>query len=140
MPGPFEAAGATVRVLVSSRRTAGRYTVCEVEAPARAGVPLHSHAYEDNYFYVLAGLFDFRIGSRDVEAAPGFGLFIPKGTAFALRNRGVATGRLMVFARPGGLDLLARDLAALEGAAELGAVLDKHGIAIPSNSGEPGDV
>jgi quercetin dioxygenase-like cupin family protein len=53
----IEIAGAKVRVLVSSRQTAGRYTMCEIENAGPAAAPAHSHSYEDVCFFVLEGNF-----------------------------------------------------------------------------------
>lgn len=135
---------ATVRVMVSSRETAGRYTICEVEIPGPGGPPLHTHQYEDGFFYVLDGEFTFEVGDEIRTAPPGTSLFIPRQTAYSFENRGTAPGRFLVLALPGGLDLFIQDLGTLarQGAAvsreKLAQVLDKHGISLSASRRDQG--
>jgi quercetin dioxygenase-like cupin family protein len=105
-------AGARVQVLVSSHGTAGRYTICEVETTTGKRLPLHPHSYEDAFFYILEGDFQFQIGSDSISAAPGTSLFIPRQTARAFRCD-TGPGRFLVLACPGGLDLFFHDADAL---------------------------
>ena len=54
-------AGVKVQVLVSSHDTAGRYTICEMKTTTRTGPPLLAHSYEDGFFYILEGDFQFKV-------------------------------------------------------------------------------
>jgi quercetin dioxygenase-like cupin family protein len=127
-------AGTRVQVLVSSHDTGGRYAVCEVEIAGSNGPPLHSHRYEDGFFYILEGEFDFQIDGKAATAGPGTSLFIPRQTAYAFRSKD-DKGRLLVLAHPGGLDLFFQDVKAVAQGQQpvlekLVTVLDKHGIVI----------
>jgi quercetin dioxygenase-like cupin family protein len=127
-------AGAKVRILVSSHDTGGRYTICEVETSGTMGPPLHAHNYEDGFFYILEGEFDFQINGQAVNAHPGTSLFIPRQTAYAFRSRH-DKGRFLVLAHPGGLDLFFHDVNAVAQGQQpllekLAPVLEKHGIVI----------
>lgn len=132
-PEGLNIAGARVQVLVSSHDTGGRYTICEVEIAGGNGPPLHAHGYEDGFFYILEGEFDFQIAGKPITAGPGTSLFIPRQTAYAFRSKD--KGRFLVFAHPGGLDLFFHDVKALAQGRQpffekLAPVLEKHGIVI----------
>jgi len=127
-------AGARVQVLVSSHDTGGRYTICEVETAAGNGPPLHAHSYEDGFFYILEGEFDFQIAGKAATAGPGTSLFIPRQTAYSFRSKD-DRGRFLVLAHPGGLDLFFQDVKAVAQGQQLlletlAPVLEKHGIVI----------
>lgn len=130
----WEIPGATVQVLVSSRTTGGRYTVCQVETSGCDGAPRHMHGYEDGFFYVLQGDFRFQIGSDEVDAPAGASLFVPRRTPYAFCSR--EGGRLLVLSHPGGMDLLFQDLGAAlragisPNAVNLAPILEKHGITV----------
>jgi quercetin dioxygenase-like cupin family protein len=127
-------AGVRVQVLVSSHDTGGRYTICEVETAGSHGPPPHAHSYEDGFFYILEGHFDFQIAMKAIIAGPGTSLFIPRQTAYAFRSKD-DKGRFLVLAHPGGLDLFFQDVKAVAQGRQpllekLAPVLEKHGIVI----------
>lgn len=127
-------AGARVQVLVSSHDTGGRYTICEVETAGSKGPPLHSHRYEDGFFYILEGEFDFQIAGNAATAGPGTSLFIPRQTAYAFRSKS-DKARFLMLAHPGGLDLFFHDVKTVAQGQQpllerLAPVLEKHGIVI----------
>ncbi len=135
----MDIAGAKVQVLLSSRETTGRYTICQVEATGPVGAPLHMHRYEDGFFYILDGTFEFEVGGEIIPAPPGTSFFIRREASYALRNVGPGRGRLLIAAHPGGMDLLFRDLATAQsngsasGLKTVGPILEKHGIVISSD-------
>lgn len=134
----LEIAGAKVQVLVSSRETVGRYTICRIDAEGPASAPLHAHSYEDGFFFVVEGETQFEIRGERIRAPKGTSLFIPRQTAYAFRCEGMA--RLLAIFNPGGMDLFLDDLAAaVRGGAtprreRLEQILEKHGITF---EGEP---
>jgi quercetin dioxygenase-like cupin family protein len=130
-------AGVKVQVLVSSRDTAGRYTICDVKTTGITGLPLHAHSYEDGFFYILEGDFQFQVRGETIHKPAGSSLFIPRQTAYTFRGNG-AGGRFLVFAHPGGLDLFFQDVhTALRGEtptlAGIAPLLEKHGIVLFPN-------
>src|SRR4051812_43075619 len=96
-------AGVMVQVLVSSHETGGRYTVCRLEAIGPEGPPLHSHCYEDGYYYVLEGCFRFAWENESVEVAAGGSVYVPPGKAYGWNNLGPGPAKMIVIAHPGGL-------------------------------------
>jgi uncharacterized cupin superfamily protein len=61
-----------LRVLLSGEETAGAFALTEqpLEAGALAG-PLHTHANEDGFIYVLEGRIGAQVGDGTVEVEPG---------------------------------------------------------------------
>ncbi|MGA7239561.1 MAG: cupin domain-containing protein [Bryobacteraceae bacterium] len=130
----WKIAGVEVHVLLSSRTTAGRFTISEVQNSGEDGLPLHTHHYEDGFFFVLEGDFQFQLGKETIAAPSGTSIFIPRETAYAFRNGGPGKGRLLVLTVPGGVDLFIRDVGELARRAsgldwrQLSPILEKHGI------------
>jgi quercetin dioxygenase-like cupin family protein len=125
----FEKQGARVKILVSSRETCGDYVICEVQSEGPIEIPRHSHTFEDQWIQVLAGEFRFDMGEESVDLRPGGTLSIPKGTACRVSAPG--GGKLLVVARPGGLDLFLTDAhCALCAQAPFQPIFEKHGIVV----------
>jgi quercetin dioxygenase-like cupin family protein len=127
-------AGVKVQVLVSSHDTAGRYTICEVKTTTRTGPPLHAHSYEDGFFYILEGRFQFQVRGELMRKSAGSSLFIPRQTAYSFQGSDEG-GRFLVFAQPGGLDLFFQDVhTSLRGETptlpKVAPLLEKHGIVL----------
>jgi quercetin dioxygenase-like cupin family protein len=125
---------ATVRVLVSSRESGGRYTICQIETHGSDGPPMHTHSYEDGFFYILEGDFHFQIREESQFAPAGTSLFIPRQTPYAFTTEG--PGRFLLLSQPGGMDLFFQDVnAASRGKSnvdwtKLTSILEKHGITL----------
>jgi quercetin dioxygenase-like cupin family protein len=127
-------AGVEVQVLVSSHDTGGRCAICEIRTAGRTGAPLHAHNYEDGFFYILEGEFQFWVGEKTFHKPARSSLYIPRQTAYAFQGNGDG-GRFLIFVQPGGLDLFFQDVdAALQGKMPdlptLLPLLEKHGIAL----------
>jgi quercetin dioxygenase-like cupin family protein len=72
-------------------------------APGTGPVP-HRHSREDESFYILDGLLEFRIGERIFTAGPGSFLFAPKGIPHTFKNVGTTPARALVIISPAGLE------------------------------------
>ncbi len=125
-----------MRILVSSSEAAGLYTICQMEIPDGEAVPEHSHQYEDLFLYVLAGSFKIAIGTAQQVARAGASVFIARHTPYSLRCVEGEMGQILVFAQPGGLDLLLREAALRAGVnndlsnSDIASLAEKHGIAV----------
>jgi mannose-6-phosphate isomerase-like protein (cupin superfamily) len=64
--------GDTMSLLATGETTAGRLVLLENLTAPGGGPPPHIHTREDEFFYVLDGTFDIRIGD-DVHAVVGAG-------------------------------------------------------------------
>jgi quercetin dioxygenase-like cupin family protein len=84
--------------------TGGSMAVLETTVPAGQGPPLHLHANEDEFIYVLEGDLQFRLGA-DLHAAPsGAFVFIPRGLHHTWRNVGDGPARLLIGFTPSGME------------------------------------
>jgi quercetin dioxygenase-like cupin family protein len=85
-------------------QTGGRQTAFEMRIAPGEGPPLHTHAQEDETFYVLEGSFRYRLGDEITEAEAGSVVFVPVGTEHCFQNIGEAAGRLFVVFTPSGME------------------------------------
>jgi quercetin dioxygenase-like cupin family protein len=87
--------------------TGQQFSLWESIVPPGAGAPPHTHAREDEAFYVLSGHVSFETqGAADpLRPGPGGFVFAPRNRRHTYRNIGTSPARLLVFAIPGdGLD------------------------------------
>jgi quercetin dioxygenase-like cupin family protein len=55
--------------------------------PAGSAVPPHVHTTQDEYFYVLEGVFHFMLAGKEGVATPGDMVSLPKGIAHSYQNK-----------------------------------------------------
>src|SRR2546423_13445022 len=73
-----------VRFMVDGEATGGAFSLVEHPLPPRAlGAPVHTHANEDEYSYVLEGRVGVQLGDEVLEAGPGALGFKPRGISHA---------------------------------------------------------
>jgi mannose-6-phosphate isomerase-like protein (cupin superfamily) len=116
-------------VKASGRSTGGSLTVIEITVDQ--GPPKHTHAREDESFYVFTGALYVECGEDRFEAGPGSFVFLPRNLPHTFRSiGGPATALLMV--TPGGLDEYFAELHAALNAnadpAEIAIVQERYGI------------
>jgi quercetin dioxygenase-like cupin family protein len=81
--------------------------------PPGQGPPLHTHANEDESWYVLDGELRFKLDS-EIRAAPaGSFVFVPRGTVHAFQNEGREPARTLVIFTPAGRERFFDDFASL---------------------------
>src|SRR4051812_18388604 len=139
------AAGSTLDVLgvthiykATGAETAGSFSLLEAVVPPGAGAPPHTHAHEDEAFYVLSGELgvEFKGKPAPPRFAPGVSFSAPPGRPHALPNVGDKPARVLVLCAPScGLDRMFGDLAAptASGMPEFGklaAIAAKYGVTI----------
>ncbi|HJQ74785.1 MAG TPA: cupin domain-containing protein [Gaiellaceae bacterium] len=90
------------------------FALLEHTLPPRAlGSPLHRHANEDEYSYVLEGRLGAQLGDETVEAGPGELVRKPRGQEHAFWNAGDEPLRFLELISPGGFAGYFRELAPL---------------------------
>ena len=96
--------GDTMTLKATAASTGGNLVLLENVTAPGGGPPPHLHTYEDEFFYVLDGTFEIRIGD-DVHAlgAGGFA-FVPRATVHNFRNTAETASRIIVGFTPGGMD------------------------------------
>lgn len=102
-------------MLADAASSGGRLCIFEEASPPGGGPPLHRHAHDDEYFYVLEGRYRFVVEGREFIAEKGSFLAAPRGTQHAFCNAGGAPGRLLIICTPGGLEKCFREASACAG-------------------------
>jgi len=79
--------GVTLNVLdlkVSSKDTNGNLSVFEqIGFTPKGGPPLHIHPFQDEYFYVLEGEYQFQVDQDKYHLSPGDTIFLPRNIQHA---------------------------------------------------------
>jgi quercetin dioxygenase-like cupin family protein len=106
-------AGGPLTFKVRGEQTGGSLTAFENVIAPGDGPPLHSHANEDEAWYVIAGTLRFRLGDTHAEAPAGSFVFVPRGTPHAFTNAGEDPARILVLFTPSGMERFFDRFAAL---------------------------
>ena len=96
--------GDLYRFLVTGAETGGAYFAMEAVVTPGGGPPPHTHAREDETFYVLEGAVDFRLGDERVTAGPGDFVNVPRGRVHNFHNAGTDLARLILTFTPAGIE------------------------------------
>lgn len=101
-----------VRFMVWSEESGGGFSLVEHPIPPRTLVaPLHRHANEDEYSYVLEGRMGAQLGGEVVYAEAGDLVFKPRGQWHTFWNADEGTCRILEIISPGGFEHLFREMA-----------------------------
>jgi quercetin dioxygenase-like cupin family protein len=88
----------------TSDQSGGALTVVEgVSAPGE-GPPLHVHDEQDEFIYVLDGMFRVRLGDDLTDGLPGSFFFIPRGTPHTWQNIGDGSSRFVATLTPASVE------------------------------------
>ena len=74
-------------------------------APHRGGPPPHSHASEDDSFYIVEGELTLLLGDEELAAGPGTFVLVPPEVTHTFANRGDVPVRMLNIHAPAGFDL-----------------------------------
>ena len=111
--------GLGVRFMIDGETAGGGFSLVEHPiAPRALAAPLHRHANEDEYSYVIEGRVGVQLGDEVLEAGPGDLVFKPRGVPHAFWNAGDEPARLLEVISPAGFENYFRELAPLLGASE----------------------
>jgi mannose-6-phosphate isomerase-like protein (cupin superfamily) len=106
--------GLGVRFMIDSATAGGGFSLVEHPiAPRTLASPLHRHANEDEYSFVLEGRMGAQLGDETVEAGPGDLVFKPRGQWHAFWNPGDEPTRLLEIISPGGFERYFEEIARL---------------------------
>jgi quercetin dioxygenase-like cupin family protein len=106
LSGPMGREADVVEILATRERTQGAFGIFRIEVAPQSGPPAHIHRGEDEFFYVLKGLFQFKLGDQLVDAPAGAFIFLPRDHIHTFQNIGAETGLLLVGVTPAGLEHL----------------------------------
>jgi quercetin dioxygenase-like cupin family protein len=101
--------GDTMTLLATGDSTGGSLVLLENLTAPGGGPPPHIHTREDEFWYVLEGTFEIRIGDEVHALEPGGFAYAPRGTVHNFRNTAATPGRILVGFTPGGMEGFFRD-------------------------------
>jgi mannose-6-phosphate isomerase-like protein (cupin superfamily) len=106
--------GIGVRFMAWATETGGGFSLVEHPMEPRAlAAPLHRHANEDEYSYVLEGRMGADLGGEVVYAEAGDLVFKPRGEWHAFWNAGDEPCRILEIISPGGFERYFEELVDL---------------------------
>ncbi|GAC1439150.1 MAG: hypothetical protein NVSMB51_16580 [Solirubrobacteraceae bacterium] len=88
--------GAPLTFKVRGEQTNGALTALENVIPPGQGPPLHTHANEDESWYVMDGELRFKLGDALHRAPAGSFVFVPRGTPHCFQSVGDRPARILV--------------------------------------------
>jgi len=91
--------------MIDGATSGGGFALVEHPMPPRAlGAPLHRHAREDEYSYVLEGRIGALLGEQVVYGDPGDLIFKPRREWHAFWNAGDEPARILEIISPAGFE------------------------------------
>ncbi|CAN5505616.1 cupin domain-containing protein [soil metagenome] len=122
----IELGGMGVRFMVDGGESGGGFSLVEHPlAPRALAAPMHRHANEDEYSYVLEGRMGAKLGDDVVYGGPGDLIFKPRNQWHTFWNPDDEPARLLEIISPAGFENYFRELAqmlAADAPADLGAM------------------
>jgi mannose-6-phosphate isomerase-like protein (cupin superfamily) len=94
----------TMTLKATGESTNGNLVLLENLTAPGGGPPPHVHVRDDEFFYVLDGSFDIRIGDELHSLGPGGFAYVPRGTVHNFRNTAETPSRILVGFTPGGME------------------------------------
>ena len=105
-----------VRFMIDGEEAGQRFSLVEHPMSARAlAAPLHRHAREDEYSYVLEGRLGALLGDEVVIGSPGDLVFKPRNQWHTFWNAGDEPARILEIISPAGFERFFRELVDLGG-------------------------
>ena len=96
--------GDTMTFKHTGESTGGGLVLIENLTAPGGGPPPHIHTREDEFFYVLEGTFEIRIGDEVHALEAGGSAYVPRGTVHNFRNTADMPSRILVGFTPGGIE------------------------------------
>lgn len=97
-------AGGPLTYKARGEQTNGSLTALENTIAPGDGPPLHTHANEDEAFYILEGQLRFRLDDELQPAPAGSFVFVPRGTPHCFQNDGDRPARILVLFTSAGME------------------------------------
>jgi quercetin dioxygenase-like cupin family protein len=96
--------GDTMTFKATGESTGGSLVLIENLTAPGGGPPPHIHTNEDEFFSVLDGTFEIRIGDEVHALRPGGFAYVPRGTVHSFRNTAETPSRILVGFTPAGIE------------------------------------
>jgi quercetin dioxygenase-like cupin family protein len=130
---PLSVLGDRVGILLRSADSAHRMTAMTVEVPPGSGVPPHSHAVEEEGYFVLEGVLEMTVGGRTASLSRGDFAHVPPTAVHGYRNVGDVPARFLAWTVGGPIDeffeAMSRDVRRMpDDAAAMHTLMQRFGI------------
>ena len=86
---------------VSPQDDKAAFLALEITMPPRSGPPMHRHAVDSEFFYVLEGEITFATPGGEIKGGAGDFVYLPAGGAHAFSNQGEIPAKALVVVSPG---------------------------------------
>jgi len=100
----FGPGGGLYQIVATAAETGNTHFAFEATEPPGGGPPLHVHAHEEEFFFVLDGEMTFYIDGRIIRATAGETAFVPRGVPHCFRNTSHRDARMLVIFTPGTIE------------------------------------
>ncbi|HVG47403.1 MAG TPA: cupin domain-containing protein, partial [Rubellimicrobium sp.] len=104
--------GAHIVIHATAEETGGALGMWETFTPPGQGPAPHTHTRETEVFRVIKGLYRFRCGEEEFDAAPGTVVTLPPFVPHSWRNISDQPGQMFAIVTPGGCERLFIDIEA----------------------------
>jgi quercetin dioxygenase-like cupin family protein len=94
----------TMTFKATGEHTGGNLLLLENLTAPGGGPPPHVHTREDEFFYVLDGSFEVRIGEELHSLGPGGFAYVRRGTVHNFRNTADVPSRILIGFTPAGME------------------------------------
>jgi quercetin dioxygenase-like cupin family protein len=129
-----------VRFMIDGAESGGGFSLVEHPmSPHALAAPMHRHAREDEYSYILDGRVGALLGDEVVIGGPGDLIFKPRNQWHTFWNAGDEPAHLLEIIAPAGFERFFAELVELGGAAEgdpqaLRALSERYGLEMDPDS------
>jgi len=96
--------GLDMDVLLTTEASGGATSVIVAWHKPGEGPPDHVHFKQDEFLFVIEGLYEVTVGDETATAGPGSIVFIPRNVVHRFKNIGDIAGRMLGWSLPGGQD------------------------------------
>lgn len=96
--------GDDMEIKATGEDTGGQLALFDIVARPGGGPPPHTHANEDEFWYVVEGEFEILQGDRTVRLGPGGYAYVPRGMLHRFENVGDQDARVLVGFTPAGME------------------------------------
>jgi len=103
--------GLPTHLRATGETTGGGFGLVEQVMPPGFASPYHTHALEDEAFYVLEGEMAFVCGGTWVRATAGTYVFGPRGIPHGFKVLGEEPARMLLLCAPGGFEQFVVELS-----------------------------
>lgn len=123
-----------IDVKVSGTDTNGDLLVIEQIDERKGGPPRHIHYHQDEWFYVVGGLYVVEVGGERFEIRSGDSVLAPRGVPHVWAHVGDGTGRMLIGFQPAGeMEAFFAEATKLEGipaGPDLARLFREHGMEV----------